>query len=253
VNLRGSRIVVVGGVRKMGRALALDLAAHGAAVCVTTRRGGPEADRQVRALTAGGAAAAAVVTGDVRTANGAVALVATAADALGGLDALVFAASGPFSPSPPQDTTEDSWDVSFDTIVKGFFFAACAARARMLERPPPLRGPEAGVIVALTDLLGVRPSAAFAAHGAAKAAQIHLVRELAAAWDSDGIRVCGIAPGPLDLPDDERRAATLRAAGGDAGRLVGPADVANAVRFCLETAGVTGVDITVDRGALLRH
>jgi 3-oxoacyl-[acyl-carrier protein] reductase len=110
-----------------------------------------------------------------------------------------------------------------------------------------------GVIVALTDLLGVQPWGVFSAHGAAKAAQIHLVKALALAWSADGIRVCGVSPGPLDLPDDKRREATLRAAHGDPDKLVGSDDIAAAVRFCIETPSLTGVNIPVDHGALLSH
>ncbi|HEY5473164.1 MAG TPA: SDR family oxidoreductase, partial [Candidatus Limnocylindrales bacterium] len=86
----------------------------------------------------------------------------------------------------------------------------------------------------------------------AKAAQIHLVKELARAWAADGVRVCGVAPGPVDLEDDEHRAATLRAAAKVASeRLVAPADIGAAVRFCLETDGVTGVNVVVDNGSLV--
>lgn len=250
MKVAGARIVVIGGVRRLGRTLALDLARAGAAVCVTTHAPGPEADAQARALRAAGAAAGAVVVGDARTAAGAAGLVGDAAAALGGLEALVFAASGPFAPGPPQAVSETSWDESFGTIAKGFFYAAGAARERMLTGSPGGRR-EAGAIVAITDLLGIRPWAAFAAHSAAKAAQINLVAGLAAAWWDDGIRVCGVAPGPVDLDDDEHRAATVRAARGEAERLVRPGDVAAAVRFCLEDEALTGVNISVDNGSLL--
>ena len=112
--------------------------------------------------------------------------------------------------------------------------------------------PAGGAIIAITDYLGLQPWTAFAAHGAAKAAQIHLVKELARAWTTDGVRVCGVAPGPVDLADDEHRAATLRAAAKVAAeRLVAPADVGAAVRFCLETDAVTGVNVVVDNGSLV--
>ena len=243
MNVAGARVLVVGGVRRLGRALALDLAGHGAAVAVSTRTAGPEAGAQVVALLAAGAPAAAAVEGDARRPEGAARLVADAAAALGGLDALVYAASGPFVPTAPQEIDEASWDASLDTIAKGFFFSACAAHERLSP---------GGAVVAITDYLGVQPWAAFAAHGAAKAAEIHLVRELARAWAPDGVRVCGVAPGPVDLEDDEHRAATLRAAARvSAERLVSPADIGAAVRFCLETEGVTGVNIAVDNGSLV--
>ena len=243
VNVAGARILVVGGVHRLGRALALDLAGHGAALAVSSRTQGEAAGAQVAALRAAGAPAAAAIAGDARLPAGAARLVADAEAALGGLDALVYAASGPFVPTPPQEIDEASWDASLDTIAKGFFFTACAAHERLAP---------GGAIVAITDYLGVQPWASFAAHGAAKAAQIHLVKELARAWAPDGIRVCGVAPGPVDLEDDEHRAATLRAAAKVAAeRLVTPADIGAAVRFCLETEGVTGVNVAVDNGSLV--
>ena len=178
-----------------------------------------------------------------------------AAAALGGLDALVFAASGPFQPQPPQRIDEAAWDASLDTIAKGFFFVATAAHEVFAagaggRTAGPV--PDAGVIVALTDCMGLQPWASFAAHGAAKAAQIHLVKQLARAWAPDDIRVCGVAPGPVDLHDDPHREATLRAATrGEWERLVPPQSIGAAVRFCLETPGVTGANVVVDNGTLL--
>ena len=243
MNVAGARILVVGGVHRLGRALALDLAGHGSALAASSRTQGDAAGAQVAALRAAGAPVAVAIAGDARLPAGAARLVADAREALGGLDALVYAASGPFVPTPPQAIDEASWDASLDTIAKGFFFTACAAHERLSP---------GGAIVAITDYLGVQPWASFAAHGAAKAAQIHLVKELARAWAPDGIRVCGVAPGPVDLEDDEHRAATLRAAAKVAAeRLVTPADIGAAVRFCLETEGVTGVNVAVDNGSLV--
>ena len=139
-------------------------------------------------------------------------------------------------------------------IARGFFVAACAARERFVDGTTARRAdePTRGVIVALTDVLGVVPSAAFAGHGAAKAAQIMLVASLAKAWAPDGVRVCGVAPGPLDLPDDPRREATLRAAARTAiGHPVSPAEIARAVRFVIACDALTGVNLPVEGGTLL--
>ena len=107
--------------------------------------------------------------------------------------------------------------------------------------------------MAITDVGGEAPWAAFAAHSAAKAAQIALVKALAKAWGHDGVRVCGVAPGPLDLPDDRRREASERAAERTViGRLQRPEEVAAAVRFCLENDYVTGQNLIADGGYLLR-
>ena len=274
MRLAGARCLVIGGARRLGRQLALGLAADGAAVCISSRTADDEVTDTLSALERAGATAAAAVPGDVGHARAAAALVAAAGEKLGGLDVLVFAASGPFAAQRPEAIDEEAWDSSFDTIAKGFFFAACAARDTFVAGLSPIAGAipartpapregasdpfaaspagACGVVVAITDLLGVQPWAAFAAHGAAKAAQIHLVKELARAWADDGVRVCGVAPGPVDLEDDEHRAATLRAAARtETERLVTPAQVSAAVRLCVENEGMTGVNVVVDAGALL--
>lgn len=275
MKLAGARCLVIGGVHRLGREISLELASHGAAVAISSRRQDEELQAAVAALGAAGAPAVAGLSGDVREPHGARALVSDAATALGGLDALVFAASGPFVPRAPQDIGEAAWDQSLDIIAKGFFFTACAAHdhfaagrpdasvagraAAEADDGPADAGdddaglePDAGVIVALTDCMGLQPWSSFAAHGAAKAAQIHLVKQLARAWAAEGVRVCGVAPGPVDLHDDLHRDATLRAATrGEWQRLVRPEAVGAAVRFCLETQGVTGVNVIVDNGMLL--
>lgn len=243
MKVAGARVLVVGGVHRLGGEIATDLAAHDAALAVSSRTHDRAMEDRVAALLAAGAPAAHGVAGDASCAEGAAAIVARATQALGGLDALVYAASGPFIPRPPQEIDEAAWDASLDTIAKGFFFSACAARRRLAP---------GGVIVAITDYLGLQPWATFAAHGAAKAAQIHLVKILARAWAPESVRVCGVAPGPVDLADDPHREATLRAAARVASeRLVAPAHIGAAVRFCLENDALTGASIAVDNGALV--
>jgi len=244
---------VIGGARRLGRLITLDLASHGADLAVGTRSAA-DASATCTAVRALGRRCV-TVTGDVAAPAGAAALVAGAADALGGLDVLVYAASGPFTPAAPQDIDPADWQASFDVIARGFFLAACAAREHFVGGPARCGGPgepARGVIVALTDVLGVAPSAAFASHGAAKAAEIMLVASLAKAWAPDGVRVCGVAPGPTDLPDDPRREATLRAAARTAsGRPVAPAEIARAIRFVIACDALTGANVPVEGGALL--
>jgi NAD(P)-dependent dehydrogenase (short-subunit alcohol dehydrogenase family) len=199
--------------------------------------------------------------------------VADAAAVLDGLDVVVYTPSGPFVPAAPQDIDPAVYQASFDVIVHGFFQVASAAHEEFAQtrRGAPgavlqaARSGETGsgdaataaprvcgVIVAITDLLATVPFAAFAAHCAAKAAQVMLVRALAKAWAAEGIRVCGVAPGPVDLADDPRREATVRAAARTPlGRPVEPAEIAAAVRFAIENDGLTGVNLPVDGGALL--
>jgi 3-oxoacyl-[acyl-carrier protein] reductase len=273
MRLEGAKCLVVGGARRAGRVVALDLAACGADVAVSTRSATDEAAQTCAAIRGFGRRGV-TVSGDAAVPAEAARLVSAAAEALGGLDVLVYAASGPFRPALPQHADPAEWQASFDVIVRGFFVAACAAREAFIDGPAPApraavpaasltpsadAGPPAvaavpirGVIVALTDVLGTIPSAAFAGHGAAKAAQIMLVASLAKAWAPDGVRVCGVAPGPIDLPDDPRREATMRAAAKSAtGHLIDAAEIARAVRFMIACDALTGVNLPVDGGELL--
>ncbi len=233
------QVLVAGGADRVGRAIALDLAERGADVVISYHSSDAAARETVAMIEAlgrrsGARAADATKSGEMA------ALVDWAAAELQGLDAYIHCPSGGFVPVRPEDADEALWDLALSSTAKGFFFAAQAARERML--------PGGGVIVAITDVAGLQPWPMFAPHGAAKAALIHLVKTLALAWGGDGIRVCGVAPGPVLMPEG---------VAGDAeetvlGRHGTPADVCHAVRFCLESEFATGQNVIVDGGRLLR-
>jgi NAD(P)-dependent dehydrogenase (short-subunit alcohol dehydrogenase family) len=276
MKIAGARCLVAGGGRGLGAALALDLATQAADVAITYYRSRAAALHTSTEIAALGRRSAAI-RANLSRRESATAAVDEAIRQLGGLDVLVFSASGPFAPQRPETITEREWSDSVDTIAKGFFFTAQAlfrALAASADSPTaPVRdpgtssGPDSGssaatasgastpraVIVAITDAGGIEPWAAFAAHGAAKAAQIYLVKALAKAWGRDGVRVCGVAPGPLDSPDDRRPEATRRAANRTLiGRLERFDEVCHAVRFCVENDYLTGANIIVDGGYLVR-
>lgn len=236
----GSRSLVVGGAHRVGRAVALDLAAGGADVAISYRSSAHAAEATRSEIAALGVRSAAFAAEAGIPAQMA-ALVDSAAAELGGLDVVVYCPSGGFEPVAAGDVSEELWDTALDSTAKGFMFAAQAAHRHMSAAG-------GGVIVAITDVAGIQPWPLFAPHGAAKAAQIHLVKTLALAWGRDAVRVCGIAPGPVLLPGGER-GATEETALGTIGE---PADVCRAVRFCVESDFVTGSNVVVDGGRLLR-
>ena len=154
---------------------------------------------------------------------------------------VVYCPSAGFEPVRAADVTEELWDIALDSTAKGFMFAAQAAHRHMAAAG-------GGVIVAVTDVAGLQPWPLFTPHAAAKAAQIHLVKCLALAWGRDRVRVCGVAPGPVLLPGGERGATEETVLG-----VIGaPSDACGAVRFCVEADFVTGTNIVVDGGRLLR-
>ncbi|HEY1366866.1 MAG TPA: SDR family oxidoreductase [Gaiellaceae bacterium] len=238
--LDGSRILVAGGAHRVGRAISLDLAEGGADVFVSYHSSAGPAE-QTRADIEALGRRSGVVRANAADPADMAAMVDAATGALGGLDVYIHCPSGGFEPHPPQDVDEALWDAAMDSTAKGFMFAAQAAHRVMRERG-------GGVIVAVTDVAGLQPWPNFAPHAAAKAAQIHLLKCLALAWGRDGVRVCGVAPGPVLMPEGIAGNPDETALG----RLGDPADVAHAVRYCITAGFVTGQNVVVDGGRLLR-
>jgi pteridine reductase len=240
VKVEGARVLVAGGAHRVGRAIALDLAGSGADVAISYHSSEGPARATGEEIAALGVRSA-VVQADATEPEQMRELVEQAAGALGGLDVYVHAPSGGFVPTDPAAVDEALWDWAVDTTAKGFMFGAQAAHAAM-------RDTGGGVIIAITDVAGLQPWPKFAPHGAAKAAQMYLVKALAAAWGREGTRVCGVAPGPVLMPagvsgDSEETAL---------GRLGDPADVALAIRYCIEADFFTGQSLVIDGGRLLR-
>ena len=179
--------------------------------------------------------------GDLSRPENARALVETAAEELGGLDLLVYAAADGFAPKRVEDVTEADWDASVDSIAKGSFFVAQAAA-------PHLRRSELALIVLIEDIAAYQPWPSFAPHCAAKAAQAMLTRVLARALAPE-IRVCGVAPGSVAVEpgQEERRAAETLL-----GRIGTPEDIAEAVLYLTRAPFTTGTSLVVDGGRLLR-
>jgi pteridine reductase len=241
VHIAGARVLVTGGARRLGRAIALGLAERGAQVAFTYHRSASDAEATAAALTAAGAGGHAIAANlsDGRAARRA---VEEAASALGGLDVLVHAASGGFVPTDPMDVEPELFADALGATLTGGFFCAQAARRAMGD---------AGVIVNVTDIAALEAWPLFAPHAAAKAALAQLTRSLARAFAPE-VRVCAIAPGPVLLPDGSDEAMRERHAGRTAlGRLGSPADVVGAIAYLIEADYVTGEQLVVDGGHVL--
>jgi pteridine reductase len=236
----GTNALVAGGAHRVGRAIALDLARGGANVGISYHTSRDAAARTVAEISELGVHTASRPADASRPGQMQKLVEQTAAE-LGSLDVYVHCPSAGFEARPAEQIDERLWDASMDSTAKGFLFGAQAAYRLMRESG-------GGVIVAITDVAGIQAWPRFAAHGAAKAAQIHLVKCLAADWGRDNVRVCGVAPGPVLLPDDMRgdKEETVL------GRLGEPTDVAQAVRYCIEADFFTGQNLIVDGGRILR-
>ena len=219
MEIRARAALVTGGTGRVGRSVAARLEAAGFRVRAAGRR-----------------------DGDVARPDEARALVERTADQLGGLDLVVHAASDGFRPRPVAEVTEEDWDAAHGATAKGAFFVAQAAA-------PHLARAEDGLLVLVEDVAAYQPWPSFAPHCAAKAAEAMLTRVLARALAPD-VRVCGIAPGPVAVSEEqeERRAAETLL-----GRTGSPDDVADAVLYLVSASFVTGTTLVVDGGRLLRR
>ena len=227
MELDGARILVTGGARRLGAAIADDLAAAGARVCVTWRSEPP-------------AGVHLGVRADLAVPAEAIAAVEQAHGLLGGLDGVVHAASGGFTATALADVTPELFEEAVGAGLRGGFFVAQAA-ARLLA--------DGGAIVFIGDVAAYNGWPSFLPHSAAKGGLRTLTKGLARAL-GPRLRVSIVHPGTVLLAEGD---------GGDdvavmvpLGRLGTPDDVAGAVRYLLCADYVTGAELVVDGGRLVR-
>ncbi len=188
--LSGPTAAVVGAGRGLGRAAALSLAQHGAAVVVASRTAS-ELDGVVAEITRGGGQARAVVA-DASEERGAQRIVAAAVELGRTLDILLVCAGAALIKPLPEVTLAE-WEHVFAMNTRSVFLTNRAALGPMLAAGR-------GLIVNLASRAGITGAANVAAYTAAKAAVIGFSRALALEVKSRGVRVACLAPGPMDTP-----------------------------------------------------
>jgi NAD(P)-dependent dehydrogenase (short-subunit alcohol dehydrogenase family) len=246
----GRVVLITGGSRGIGLATAERFLAEGASVMVTGRN----ADALSAALTRlDDSERARASRAGVDSVAGCEAAVGAAIEAFGRLDVL-FTNAGGYDSAPLGEMTEQLWDETIDTHLKGTFFCVRAAA-------PALRETRGCVVTMASDagLLGMRGG--WAAYCAAMGGVVNLTRQLALDLAPD-VRVNAVAPGPVGT---EKLHAGLSSAvyggfegAGDAvaaltetlpiGRLVEPDEIARAVYFLAGMPAMTGTILSVDGG-----
>jgi 3-oxoacyl-[acyl-carrier protein] reductase/pteridine reductase len=184
--LAGKTALVTGAAKRIGRAIALELARAGADVGITYLNSEAEAAGavdEIRALGARAFAARADLTkaDEIRTAVGAI------TGQLGGLDLLVNNA-GFFESVTMEEITAEQWDHMFATNTRAPFLVAQAAHAALKKAK--------GRIVNVGSLGGIHPWATHAHYCTSKAALHMLSQTMAKAWAPE-ISVNCVAPGMI--------------------------------------------------------
>lgn len=246
MHLAGAAALITGS-KRIGAAIAVDLARRGMDVALSFYRSRREAEETADAVRAAGRRAF-VFPADLARGPECDALVAQAAAALGRLDVLINMASV-YVAVPLADSDEAAWDRVVDVDLKAAYLCARAAI-------PHMRAAGGGRIINFTDWVAAsgRPRyTGFLPYYVAKRGVIGLTEALALELAPDRILVNAIAPGPIVAPagsTDEEFTAVESAT--PLGRWGGEAEIVRAVGFLLETGFTTGETIRVDGGRHIR-
>jgi len=182
LKLKGNKVLVTGGTKGIGRAIADTLADEGCDVAICSRTAA-DVEAAVEALKAKGVNAFGQAV-DVLKGDELKAWVAASADALGGVDCLVSNVSGGNAPG------EDGWRANFEGDVLG--------TVRLVEAAVPfLEKSDNASIVMISSTAALEKFIAANAYNAMKGAMIQYAGALAQDLGGKGIRVNSICPGPI--------------------------------------------------------
>lgn len=248
--LDGKVAVVTGAGRNIGRQIAIDLAADGAAVIVNARTNQAEADGVVAAIEQAGGKAA-VCLGDVSDPQTSERLARMARERFGGLDILVNNAALRRE-RKFDEMSFDEWREITGTILNGAFLVTKACI-------PQLKASGDGSIINIGGMSGHVGARERAHVITAKMGLVGFTRALAHEYAADGVTVNCVVPGMIDTP-----AGKVKTAGGPqhyqfakavvgGGRKGTIEELAGLVRFlCGPRARyITGQDLHVNGGAYM--
>jgi 3-oxoacyl-[acyl-carrier protein] reductase/pteridine reductase len=238
--LDGKAVLVTGGARRLGKAIALAMAEAGANVAVTYLASSDQAQSTIAEIEDKRARGLAVAC-DVRKEDSVATAVKTVLERFGGIDILVNNA-GVFAGARFEDITLEQWDSVFAANVRGPFLVS-------KQCLPALRR-AGGRIINLGSLGGEKPWVTHAHYCSSKAALHMLTRVMAKALAPE-IAVNCVAPGTIDAGDgrDDPGFMTRVAQRTPMGRNGTLQDLSEAVMYFATTSHfVTGQILAVDGG-----
>ncbi|MFP3547196.1 SDR family oxidoreductase [Rhizobium sp. SIMBA_035] len=221
--LAGMRALITGGDSGMGRAAAIAYAREGADVAINYLPDEEPDAKEVIALIEKEGRKGVALPGDLRDEAFCKKLIEDAVQALGGLDILVNNAGRQQQAASVSDITTEAFDATMKTNIYAMFWLTKAA----LEHLKP-----GSAIIQTTSVQAYDPSEDLVDYAITKAAAMNFTKSMAKQLGPKGIRVNGVAPGPIWTPLQVSGGATMEKLmmfGGDTplGRPGQPAELAS--------------------------
>jgi NAD(P)-dependent dehydrogenase (short-subunit alcohol dehydrogenase family) len=189
--LKGRRALITGGDSGMGRAAAIAYAREGADVAINYLQAEePDASEVIQLIKDAGRVGVAI-PGDLRDRMFCKRLVDEAVEKLGGLDIVVCNAGRQQSRASILDISDEDFDATMKTNIYAPFYIIKAALPHLGE---------GSCIIGTTSEQAYDPSPELYDYAQTKAATMNYVKSLAKQLGSRGIRVNGVAPGPVWTP-----------------------------------------------------
>ncbi len=198
--LAGRKALITGGDSGMGRACAIAYAREGADVAINYLPAEEADAREVIALIKAEGRKGIAIPGDLRTEAFCIKLVEEAVKGLGGLDILVNNAARQQTRPTIMDISSEDFDATMKTNVYAPFWTTKAALPHL--KP-------GSSIIGTTSVQAYDPSPELFDYAQTKAATMNYIKSLAKQLGPKGIRVNGVAPGPIWTPLQVSGGATM--------------------------------------------